>query len=136
VVMSVVVVTMGLVYPPVHSLYARTNASSARDVVQSYLSTARAVAVQRGATSVFHSVNQRVWITVDSAGTQVPFRIPIRLDSSYKSTISATSDSIVFNGRGVAVGLSTVQYLTIAHGGELRTVCASQLGSVLKGGCP
>lgn len=132
VVMVMASTVMALVMPKTHSFYTTAITSSARDRVQSYVNAARAVAVQSGRASVFHSVNGSIWVTADSSGTQVIFRPTIRLDSAYKVALAADADSVVFDGRGIAQNLSTSNLISVSKDGVAHTLCVSALGAVLK----
>jgi len=118
-----------------HSAYSAETVREARYLTEAYLTTARAASVQKGRTTVFHSAGQRVWVTTDSSGVQVPYRAAVRLDSAYNVTMTASRDSIVFNGRGIAVGLSGSQTITLSKTGITKSICVSALGAILQGGC-
>ena len=65
----------------------------------------------------------------------VSYRAVVRLDSAYNVTMTASRDSIVFNGRGIAVGLSGSQTITLSKTGITKSICVSALGAILQGGC-
>ena len=130
-----VVIILAAVFPKVHTAYSAETVREARYVALAYVTTARAVSLQKGLSTVFHSANQRVWVTADSNGVQVSYRAAVRLDSAYDVTMTASRDSIVFNGRGIAVGLSGSQTITLSKTGITKSICVSALGAILQGGC-
>ena len=130
-----IVLILAAVFPKVHSAYSAETLREAQYLTEAYLTTARAASVQNGRTTVFHSAGQRVWVTTDSSGVQVSYRAAVRLDSAYNVTMTASRDSIVFNGRGIAVGLSGSQTITLSKTGITKSICVSALGAILQGGC-
>jgi Tfp pilus assembly protein FimT len=131
----VIVLILAAAFPKVHSAYSAETVREAQYLTESYLTTARAASVQKGRTTIFHSAGQRVWVTTDSSGVQVSYRAVVRLDSAYNVTMTASRDSIVFNGRGIAVGLSGSQTITVSKTGVTRSICISALGAILREGC-
>jgi prepilin-type N-terminal cleavage/methylation domain-containing protein len=132
VVMVMASTVMALAMPKTHGFYSAAVSSSARDRVQSYVGAARAVTVQSGRTSVFHSAHNRIWVTADSAGAQLIYRPTIRLDSEYNVALTAGADSVVFDGRGIAQNLSSSDLISVVRDGVVHTVCVSALGAILK----
>lgn len=132
---AIVVLVMAMLFPRVHAVYAATQVRSAGQEVRAYLTAARAAALQQGRTTVFYARSQRIWVTTESGGAQVVYRVPVRLDAGYGVALTATKDSIVYNGRGIATGLSGTQAVTVSKGGTARSVCVSALGSVFQGVC-
>jgi len=130
-----VVIVLGAIFPKVHSAYSAETVREARYVALAYVTTARAVSLQKGLTAVFHSANQQVWVTADSNGAQVSYRPVVKLDSVYSVAMTASGDSIVFNGRGIAVGLPGSQTITVSKAGVTKSICISALGAILQGGC-
>ena len=130
-----VTIILAAVFPKVHSAYSSETVREARYVALAYVTTARAVSLQKGLTTVFHSANQRVWVTADSNGVQVSYRPVVKLDSVYSVAMSASGDSIVFNGRGIAVGLGGSQTISVSKDGVTKSICISALGAILQGGC-
>ena len=130
-----IVIMLAAVFPKVHSAYAAETVREARYVTLAYVTTARAVSLQKGLSTVFHSANQRVWVTADSNGVQVSYRPVVKLDSVYNVAMTASLDSIVFNGRGMALGLPGSQTITVSRAGVTKSICISALGAILQGGC-
>ncbi len=130
-----IVIMLAAVFPKVHSAYAAETVREARYVTLAYVTTARAVSLQKGLTTVFHSANQQVWVTADSNGVQVSYRPVVKLDSVYNVAMTASLDSIVFNGRGMALGLPGSQTITVSKAGVTKSICISALGAILQGGC-
>ena len=130
-----VVIILAALFPKVHGAYSAETVREAQYLTVAYLTTARAVSLQKGLTTVFHSADQRLWVTTDSSGVQVSYRPVVRLDSAYAVTMTASGDSIVFNGRGIAVGLPGSQTITVSKAGVTKSICISALGAILQGGC-
>ena len=130
-----VVIILAAVFPKVHRAYSAETVREARYVALAYVTTARAVSLQKGLSTVFHSANQQVWVTADSSGVQVSYRPVVKLDSVYSVAMTASGDSIVFNGRGMALGLPGSQTITVSKAGVTKSICISALGAILQGGC-
>ena len=130
-----VVIILAALFPKVHGAYSAETVREAQYVTVAYLTTARAVSLQKGLTTVFHSADQRLWVTTDSSGVQVSYRPVVRLDSAYAVTMTASGDSVVFNGRGMAVGLPGSQTITLSKAGVTKSICISALGAILQRGC-
>src|SRR5207247_10795666 len=97
-----IVIMLAAVFPKVHSAYSAETVREARYVALAYVTTARAVSLQKGLTAVFHSANQQVRVTADSNGAQVSYRPVVKLDSVYSVAMPARGDSIVFNAPALA----------------------------------
>ncbi len=130
-----IVLILALAFPRVHRAFAAETVRNAQSEAQAYVTTARALSLQKGQTTVFHSAGQKIWVTTDSSGLQVTYRPAVRMDSTYGVTLTATRDSILFNGRGIAVGLSASQTIALSKDGITKSLCVSALGAVLKLGC-
>ena len=138
IVVSIIAITLKMAIPPLHDLYVNEKIRSTSVVLRSYLASARSVAVQHGRTAVFHSSNSSasIWVMVDSSGTMVSLRPRLRLDSLYTVTLLATADSIAYDARGRAIGLSSPQTYTLSSAqGTNKLVCITLLGGVESGAC-
>ncbi len=135
-VMGMIGVITALAYPKMHSMFDSANVRTARDRVQAYLNSARAVAVQNGRTSVFHSTAQVIWVTADSQGTQTTYLNKIALNTVYGVTMTATADSVVYTGHGIAMSLGHNDTLSLSKNGKTQQVCIGGLGTISIGTCP
>jgi prepilin-type N-terminal cleavage/methylation domain-containing protein len=130
-------IVMTLASPRLRATYAAEQVRSTQTFVRSYLVAARAAALRGGRTAVFYSraSTSSIAVTVDSNGTMVTLLPPVRLDSVYKVTLTSSVDSIVYNGRGRAVGLSSPQTITLSAGGNQQRLCIGLAGTVQNGVC-
>lgn len=134
-----VFVILGLVFafamPKFVSVRTRYNVQSARDRVASTLATARAAAIRRGRSAWFRRSGNTILVTSEN-GTLVPDTIvrPYALDQAFGVTLSATVDTVRFNGRGFST-LSSTQKFLISSSGKTDSVCVSPRGIVNAKGC-
>jgi len=124
--------------------YVRTSSGvrSARDQLASQIATARNAAIRRGRMAYFVADNNQVWVTVSTSGSTVPSPVGPRVDlmKEFKVTLSmepapsgGTRDSITYDGRGMARGLtaSTRRYI-LSRGAMSDTVCVAGSGLILR----
>lgn len=130
-------IMMAISFPKLHDAFLNERVRSTHTLVQAYLASARSAAQQRGGPAVFYADNstKSIRVTADSNGTQVSLRPRVRLDSTLNVTFTSTADSIVFNSRGLAVGLASAQTITLSANGKTRIVCVTRMGAIQSGSC-
>jgi prepilin-type N-terminal cleavage/methylation domain-containing protein len=130
-------IVMALAAPRLRATYINEQVRSTQAFVRSYLVATRAAALRSGRTAVFYSSSSTnsIRVTVDSSGTMVDLLPRVRLDSAYRVTFTSSADSIVYNGRGQAVGLSTPQTITLSAGSSQQRLCIGLAGAVQNGVC-
>ena len=137
----VIVLTMlGIVAGITVSGYTRSRARVQNGTAQRYLETyavgARAAAMLRGRSTTLNVLGDAVWVTADSAGTQLPLRPPINLRNTFGVTTSGTQSTVSFDPRGFATALpeAGVRFVIApasGSSGSVRdTVCVSRTGQI------
>lgn len=138
IVVSIIAITLRMAYPPLHKAYVKERIRSTTVLLRSYLSSARSAAIQHGRVSVLYTnaATTSLWVKIDSAGSMVALRPRLRLDSLYSVSMVTAVDSIAYDARGRAIGLSAPVTYTLSspEGGSL-TVCVSLMGNVQSGSC-
>jgi len=118
------------------SWVAASRRSGSRDVV-SYLFRGRAIAIQQSRTAWLVRSGDVLKIMVDSSGTPVQLGSQIDLFQRYGAHLTATpKDTIQFDPRGFAVGVTTVPKFMVALGTTTDTVCVTTLGKITTRSCP
>jgi Tfp pilus assembly protein FimT len=133
-----IIVFMGLILTITAPRLARTSRDikvrSAAVDLSARLTLARQAAISRGGESVLHYASDKVWVTVDSSGTQRLLRDTLFLAQRYGVTVSASMDTIRYNTRGFA-RLGSSQTFAVTKAGTTHTVCVTAGGLVLSRGC-
>jgi len=115
---------------------AASRRSGSRDVV-SYLFRGRAIAIQQSRAAWLVRSGDVLKIMVDSSGTPVQLGSQIDFFQRYGAHLTATpKDTIQFDPRGFAVGVTTVPKFLLALGGLTDTVCVTTLGKITTRSCP
>ncbi len=118
------------------SWVAASRRSGSRDVV-SYLFRGRAIAIQQSRAAWLVRSGDVLKIMVDSSGTPVQLGSQIDFFQRYGAHLTATpKDTIQFDPRGFAVGVTTVPKFLLALGGLTDTVCVTTLGKITTRSCP
>ena len=136
VVMSMMALIIAIATQPVRNALRGEERRAAKQKVASVLQRARAVAVQRGSTAYFVRSGNVIRVWVDSSRTLVPVGGPIDLYQQHKVTIAATPrDTVEFDPRGFAKGITTTERLIVVRDGRPDTVCIKGLGAINTRGC-
>jgi prepilin-type N-terminal cleavage/methylation domain-containing protein len=112
-----------------------TSVHTARDHVISYLNTAKAAAVRRGATARFRMSGNRIWVTVLQDSTFTPLAGSVQLKEQFKVDAISTEIIFAFDSRGFASALSGDTPIVLSRGAAADTVCVTRGGAILRGGC-
>ena len=119
----------------------RVQNTAAQRYVEAYAIAARAVALQRGRTAALRVAGDSMWVTVDSAGTTLLLRPPVRLRQDFGVTAVPTAAAVFFDPRGFAPTLPAngarfvLQPATRAVSSVSDTVCVSPTGQIRTRGC-
>lgn len=119
-------VILAMAVPPMAASLDRAAAHSASQEIESILAAARSEALARHCPA---------WVVIDSAGAAVRLRTPGRgtrsrlLGSVYGVVLSATRDSMSYDGRGLGWGAANLTVI-VARGRVRDTVVVSRLGRV------
>lgn len=139
--MTMVVIIVGVIgliaFPRIRGALDSQNVRSARAASSTFVTTARAAAVQRGCRGTLHMrADGRMWVTVctvtpaagktlDTLGTVEP------LGERYSVTVAPSRDSVAFDARGMKSGFERVT-VTFAHNDILDSLVVNELGKVVR----
>src|SRR5439155_23218231 len=116
------------------SWVASSRRSAVRDVT-SYLFRGRSIAIQQSRAAWVVKSGSVLKIMVDSSGTPVQLGSQIDFFQRYGATLGG-KDTIQFDPRGFALGLTTAPKFIVALGGRTDTVCVTGLGKITTRSCP
>jgi len=116
------------------SWYAASRRAATRDVT-AYLFRGRAIAIQQSRAAWVVRSGSVLKIMVDSSGTPVQLGSQIDFFQRYGATLGG-KDTIQFDPRGFALGLTTAPKFIVALGGRTDTVCVTGLGKITTRSCP
>jgi len=116
------------------SWVANSRRSASRDVT-SYLFRGRSIAIQQSRAAWVVRSGSVLKIMVDSSGTPVQLGSQIDFFQRYGATLGG-KDTIQFDPRGFALGLTTAPKFIVALGGRTDTVCVTGLGKITTRSCP
>jgi len=137
----IVMTLMGIMgmyaYPKLRGTTTSWSTRSARQQVTSMLIVARAAAVQNGSEARFIRSGNVVRVAVDSSGTYVTLasRDLYREHGVTFTTSGAARDTIRFDPRGVAIGLTGAAIFKFTNATVKDSICVSKLGKVARTGC-
>jgi prepilin-type N-terminal cleavage/methylation domain-containing protein len=136
VVLIIMGVLMAIAMPKFASIRDKSSLRGAKQMLASYVMRARAAAIRQSQPAQFYLSNNQIWATVSQPGgssTNVAFTAA--LDQSRGVTVtsgtSATSDTIVFDPRGIAT-LSTARTYVFTRNGIKDSLCVSRLGLIAR----
>ncbi len=116
------------------SWVANSRRSASRDVT-SYLFRGRSIAIQQSRAAWVVRSGSVLKIMVDSSGTPVQLGSQIDFFQRYGATLGG-KDTVQFDPRGFALGLTTAPKFIVALGGRTDTVCVTGLGKITTRSCP
>jgi prepilin-type N-terminal cleavage/methylation domain-containing protein len=131
---SLMGIIFSIAFPKMRTAKRRSDVHAASSNVSSYLSVTRAAAIRRGRPAKFWRSNNKIWVTVDEAGTQTVIRDTVYLDNKYRATLTASVDTVRYDPRGYT-RYSTNQTFVVSSAGIIDTVCIAPAGMLLKQGC-
>jgi Tfp pilus assembly protein FimT len=118
------------------SWVAASRRSASRDVT-AYLYRTRGIAIQQSRAAWLVRSGNVLKIMVDSSGTPVQLGSQIDLSQRYGAVLGASpKDTVAFDPRGFAVGVTTAPKIIVALGGRTDTVCVTGLGKITTRSCP
>ena len=129
-VILIVSLTLLMMRPRASQAVSKLSVQSAMQDVGSSLRRARTSAIQRGKTTRFVRHGDTIKILIDSSNISVSLTPPINLLRQYKVTLTASRDTITYDPRGLAVGLTTFHKFYFTRGTNKDSVCVSRLGRV------
>ena len=137
----IVVSLMGIMgmfaYPRLRGSTTSWSVRSARQQTTEMLVVARSAAVQNGADARFIRSGNVVRVVIDSSGTWVTLASK-NLDTEYGVAYGVSSggrDTVRYDARGIAIGLSGAQWLRFSKDTKVDSVCVSRMGKVAPRSC-
>ncbi|HEX8849794.1 MAG TPA: GspH/FimT family pseudopilin [Gemmatimonadaceae bacterium] len=141
--MLLVVVFLGLMgaiaYPRLKGPAAGLSVRAALQQTSEMLVVARTAAVQSGSETRFIRNGNVLRTVMDSSGTWITLTArDLYALHGVTLTMSGTlpKDTIRFDARGVAIGLTASQTIRFTNSNAVDSVCVTRVGKVTRGGCP
>lgn len=138
----IVIIVMGMLgmfaYPRLRGSTTGIQVRSARQQTQEMLVVARAAAVQNGSEARFIRAGNVVRVTVDSSGTFVTLTtrdLYTEHGVSVEVGGAAPRDTVRFDSRGLAIGLTGASTIRFTKSTTRDSVCVSKMGKVARTGC-
>lgn len=125
--LTVSAVVMAIAIPRMTPIRDRAGVRSSKQVLMTYLVTARQAAIRRGEPATFHVDGNRVRVTVNGGADVVSPEVDLHDQNGV--TLSTALTSVTFNARGLAnprLGSSTA--LRVTRGKNTDSLCVSILG--------
>lgn len=141
----IVIVLLGviasMVLPAISDLRTRSGLRSARSLVLSSLSAARAAAIQKGKTASLSFANSTLTVTArsgiraDSVQIQGPVSLS-RVTGAVITPLNGAPTQLVYDARGLVTPVSTaVSRYELRLGSRADTVCVTGAGTIMPKGC-
>jgi Tfp pilus assembly protein FimT len=125
--LTVAAVIMGIAIPKMAPLRDSAGVRSSKQVLMSYLSTARQAAIRRGQPATFHVNGNRVWVSVNGGADRITPEVNLREQNGV--TLTTALATVTFNPRGLAnPRLGSSQVLRLNRGISTDSLCVTILG--------
>ncbi len=141
----IVIVLLGviasMVVPVINDLRNRSGLRSARSLVLSSLSAARAAAVQKGKTASLTFVNSTITVTAMSGlrAEAVQIQGPVNLNRTTGAVLAPLNGSpteLVYDARGLVTPVRpNISRYELRLGSRADTVCVTGAGTIMPRGC-
>jgi len=141
----VVIVIIGVIaamsLPKLSRMRDKTKVYAATERFTRSVFAARQAAIQRGKHAYFKSQNNKIWVIVDTSGTNadsVIVNTTLDMSSAYGVTVSPSSlVSIEYDPRGISTQAAK-QNFGFVHtaSGYVDSLCVSKLGNTIRDRCP
>lgn len=132
-VISIAGVLMATALPRMVPMRDGAGVRSARQVVQSYIATARQRAIRRGSPIEFHVAGNTIWVTSEGGATTIERKVDL-LDA-YSVTLTTPVSTVTYNGRGIASPrLDDSKKILLTRGASRDSLCLAVLGAIGKCG--
>lgn len=129
IVITVAGLMMAIALPKMAPVRDGAGVRSARQVVQSYLATARQTAMRRGGTAQLIVSGNSVSVASVVNGVTTVVAPPVDVSDQYSTSITSSVASIQYNGRGLA-RLASPAKIKFARNSSSDSVCVTILGMV------
>ena len=133
-----VIVVMGVVMmitaPKLRGISTNTSLRGASQELTMRLALARQTAIRRGAATILHLENDKAWLMVEKNGTETIAGDTLRFVNKYGVYLTASTNTVRYNARGVA-SMGSTQTFTVTKDGATQKVCVTGAGMMLGRGC-
>ena len=136
IVVMVIISTLGTIFwRPMAETFDQSSRRAASREVASYLTRARAGAIQRGRRTWFVRTGNTVKVLTDSAGLQVLYGKPLDMAARHSVTLAASNDTIAFDSRGFTTLVVPTPRVIVRAGTGADTLCVTGLGTIATSRC-
>jgi type IV fimbrial biogenesis protein FimT len=122
-------------FPKMRNATALAAVRSTKQALAERVTVARAAAIRRNRTAKFVRVGNTTKVVVDSAGTLVTLDAARDAYAISGVTLSGVVDTITFDPRGMAVGLTAAKTIVVTRASLRDSICIDVLGKVSSGAC-
>ena len=135
--LMVVIVLIGamaaLAFPRIGDAVTQQSVRSARAGIVTLVAKARGTAISRGSTTRLVIANNLLYVEAANPVTGAVQRVGLTedFDSRYKVTIQPANDTLVYDGRGIAVEAGQTTY-TVSRGTFAAKIVVSAVGRVIQ----
>jgi prepilin-type N-terminal cleavage/methylation domain-containing protein len=141
----IVIVIIGIIaamsLPKLNKMRDKTKVYAATERFTRSVFAARQAAIQRGKHAYFKSNANKIWVTVDTTGTNADSVIVnTTLDMSVTYGVTVTPSTLVtidYDPRGMATQAAKQVFgFTHTSSGYVDSLCVSKLGNTIRDRCP
>jgi prepilin-type N-terminal cleavage/methylation domain-containing protein len=141
IVIAIIGIVSGLALPKLARMRDKTKVYAATERFTRSIFAARQSAIQRGKHAYFKSKSNKIWVIVDTTGTNADSVIVNReldMSETYGVTVTpSTLVSIEYDPRGIATQASKQSFgFTHTASGYVDSLCVSKLGNTIRDRCP
>ncbi len=132
--LMIAIVVMGIIMaigaPKLGAIRDRASVRAATQQIGAYVATARAAAIRRGMRANFKTRADTMWVEIQQPGAPEVIAPRIPLAETFNVTLTTLNDSVTFDARGFAVGLSGRQTFVVRRASASDSICVTKLGMV------
>lgn len=141
IVIVIIGVLAGMSLPKLAKMRDKTKVYAATERFTRSVFAARQAAIQRGKHAYFRSKSNKIWVIVDTTGTNsdsVIVNTTLDLSTQYGVTVTpSTLVSIEYDPRGIATQTAKQNFgFTHTASGYVDSLCVSKLGNTIRDRCP
>lgn len=134
IVITVAGLLMGIMLPKMGPVRDGSGVSSAKQVVMSYLATARQTAIRRGGTAALKINGNTVVVTSTLAGVTDTIARAVNLSAANDVTLTSDVTQVQYNARGLARLPTGSAKMRFTRNTRVDSICVTLLGLVGKCG--
>lgn len=134
VVITVAGLLMGIMLPKMGPVRDGAGVSSAKQVVMSYLATARQTAIRRGGTASLKVAGNTLLVTSTLGGVTDTIAPPVDVSGANDVTLTSSVTEIQYNSRGLARLPGGSAKVRLTRNTRVDSLCVTLLGMVGKCG--